>query len=383
MKILFVCQQYIHSARWINQLKDAGHEIFVFDCLDRPVHKELTWVQYIGNWSKRKIPYIKGEDRLKKSQPKLYEKVEGILKVTPAQKLEEVIREIQPDLVHSLEMQSQTYHVEKVRRKLNFVWAYSSWGSDLYLYQKDSYHRSKIQKSLSKIDYFFSDNTRDLHLAKQLGFQGKMMPVFPGGGGYHLENYQKYIQPLEQRNTLIIKGYHHWVGRALVILEALERLMPQIKELNIYVYSAHPIVIERIQQMNQHYGVSIRYTSRDQELDHEELIEKFGQAKIAVASSLSDGIPNTLLESMICGAFPIQTNPGGVTEQYITDGENGLLIENAEDVDEIAKLISKALKDAELLQKAFQINQKKAKQLAYATVQQKVVAAYQHIEKAL
>ncbi len=67
MKILFVCQQYIHSARWINQLKDSNHEIFVFDCLDRPVHEELSWTNYIGNWSKRKLPYIKGEDRLKKN----------------------------------------------------------------------------------------------------------------------------------------------------------------------------------------------------------------------------------------------------------------------------------------------------------------------------
>ena len=54
MKILFICQQYIHSARWINQLKNSGHEIFLFDCLDKPIHEDLLWTNYTTNWCKRK-----------------------------------------------------------------------------------------------------------------------------------------------------------------------------------------------------------------------------------------------------------------------------------------------------------------------------------------
>ncbi len=111
MKILFVCQQYIHAARWINQLKDTEHEIFLFDCLDMPIHKELQWTNYTTNWSRRKLPYIKGEYFLEKKAPRLFEKIAPFLKVTASEKLIEIIKDIQPDLVHSLEMQSQTYQV--------------------------------------------------------------------------------------------------------------------------------------------------------------------------------------------------------------------------------------------------------------------------------
>tara|TARA_R110001632_G_scaffold186410_2_gene306795 strand:- start:91 stop:345 length:255 start_codon:yes stop_codon:yes gene_type:complete len=82
MKILFVCQQYIHTVRWINQLKNSSHEIFVFDCLDAAIHLDLKWTHYYENWSQRKISYLKVEERLRKKAPSVYEKVEGFLKVT-------------------------------------------------------------------------------------------------------------------------------------------------------------------------------------------------------------------------------------------------------------------------------------------------------------
>jgi glycosyltransferase involved in cell wall biosynthesis len=383
MKILFVCQQYIHSARWIQQLKDSHHEIFVFDCLDRPIHEDLEWTKYTQDWSKRKIPYVKGEHFLKKKFPKIYEWLEPRLKVTASEKLAEIIREIQPDLVHSLEMQSQTYHVEKVRRKLKFAWAYSSWGSDLYLYQNKKNHRSKIIKSLSKINYFFSDNTRDIKIAKQLGFKGINMPVFPGGGGYDLSKYEKYRDPLKDRNTIIIKGYHHWVGRALFILKALETIIEHVRDMEIYVYSAHQVVIDQIKKMNQEYNINMKYSSRKEELSHEELLQKFGQSKIAIASSISDGIPNTLLESMILGAFPIQSNPGGVTEDHIEDGVNGLLIQNPEDAEEIAQKIREALSNQNRLENAYAMNLQKAETLAYSVIQKQVLESYQEIENQL
>lgn len=381
MKILFVCQQYIHSARWINQLRDSHHEIYVFDCLDRPVHEDLSWTNFIGNWGRRKIPYIKGENWLKKNARGFYNAIEPFLKVTPSEKLQQVIQEIQPDLVHSLEMQSQTYHVEKVRRKLVFKWAYFSWGSDIFLYKDDPQHKTKIQRVLSKVDYFFTDNTRDVNLAKSLGFKGESMPTYPGGGGYHLEKYQDYILPIEDRDTIIIKGYHHWVGRALFVLNAIEMIADQIKTYKLYVYSAHQVVIDRIEEINKKHDLSIEYSSRDEEISHEDLLQKFGRAKIAVASSISDGIPNTLLESIVCGAFPIQTNPGGVTEDYIKHGENGFLIFDAENKEEIAELISKALTNDELIQRAFKINQEKAKQLDYQIIKEQVLSTYKLIEK--
>ncbi len=379
MKILFVCQQYIHAARWINQLKDSEHEIFLFDCLDMSIHKDLLWTNYYTNWSKRKLPKFKGEYFLQKKAAKFYKKIEPILKVTASEKLEEIIKEIKPDLVHSLEMQSQTYPLLKVRQKLDFKWAYFSWGSDIYLYKNQQYHRKLMQKIFSNINHLFVDNTRDVSLAKELGYKNDANGIFPGGGGYHIEKYQDFIKPIEQRNLILIKGYHHWAGRAICVLDAITHIVEEIRDFDIYVYSAHQIVVDKIKEINKKYELDIQYSSRQKEISQNELLEKFGKARIAIGNSISDGIPNTLIEAIICGAFPIQSNPGNVSEDYIENGANGFLINNPEDTQEIAGLIKQALDDVDLLKQAFLINKNKSNQLRYDLIKGEVLKTYNEI----
>lgn len=69
-----------------------------------------------------------------------------------------------------------------------------------------------------------------------------------------------------------------------------------------------------------------------------------GQSIVYIGNNISDGIPNTVLEAMIMGAFPIQSNPGGATAEIIEEGNNGFLIHNPEDIEEIKKLILKRFK---------------------------------------
>lgn len=383
MKILFTCLQYIHASRWINQLKDTHHEIYVFDCLDRPIHKDLLWTNYITGWSKRKMKLFKGEYFLQKKTPQFYKKIEPFLKVTASEKLYEVIQKIEPNLVHSLEMQSQTYPLLEVRKRNNFNWAYFSWGSDLFFYKSDKKHFNTMKQVLSNVNYVFADNRRDILLAKKLTFKGKEAPIFPGGGGYFLEEYKQFIKPVKQRNLIILKGYHHWAGRALCVIEAFDKISNYLTEYQIYVYSAHDNVVKKIKELNEKNQLNIQYSSRRSEITHEELLQKFGQARIAIGNNISDGIPNTLLESIILGAFPIQSNPGGASEDYIEDGKNGLLIQNPENVDEIANLILKALENDMLVESAFDVNQEIAKTLEYSIIREKVLKVYQEIEKSL
>ena len=294
-----------------------------------------------------------------------------------------MIGEIKPDLVHSLEMQSQTYPLVKVREKINFNWAYFSWGSDLFFYRDDKFHQPKIQNALSKINYLFTDNSRDVNIAKEIGFSGESFSKLPGGGGYDLEKLKNYIQPFKSRNLILIKGYDHWAGKAIKVLEALELIIEYIKKYNIYVYSAHDNVIDKINQLNSKYNLDIQYSSRNSEISQESLLDKFGQAKIAIGNSVTDGIPNTLLEAIILGAFPIQSNPGGVSEDYIKDGLNGVLINNPLDVEEISNKIQQALANDELLQNANSINEKISLKLSDTIIKQRVIDIYDKIERDL
>jgi hypothetical protein len=342
------------------------------------------WTNNITGWSKRKVPYLKGEYFLEKKLPSVFYKIEAYLKVTASKKLEELIKEIKPDLVHSLEMQSQTYPILKTREKIKFKWAYSCWGNDIFFYKDKKEHQVKINTIIHGIDYFFLECNRDKNLIKSIDLNAKVLAVdFPGGGGYNLEKYKKHILPVESRNLILLKGYEHNFGRALFILKALTLISEELKNYEIYVYSAHDKVKEEIIKINKNYNLNIKYSTRKSQISHDELLHKFGSAKIAIGNSISDGVPNTLLEAIILGAFPIQSNPGGASEDYIKDGENGFLIQNPEDAIEISKLISKVLNNEELLDSAFLLNQEIATKLEYNVIRKKVLDAYSKIENKL
>ena len=83
------------------------------------------------------------------------------------------------------------------------------------------------------------------------------------------------------------------------------------------------------------------------------------------------------IRTIINGAI----NSRNVTAEIISDGKNGFLIENPDDEKVIANLILKVLQQRELLETAFEINQKIAKErLDYMVNQQKILALYQQIE---
>jgi glycosyltransferase involved in cell wall biosynthesis len=88
-------------------------------------------------------------------------------------------------------------------------------------------------------------------------------------------------------------------------------------------------------------------------------------------------MPNTLLEAIVMGAFPIQSNPGNATSEIIEEGINGFLIQDAENSNEIQATIQKALADKSLIDKAFVFNSNLAIQkLDYESNKKKINALY-------
>jgi len=377
MKILFISMRSIHAVRWIENLSASGHELYWFDVLGKgPLPTKIS-MQQITDWKKRKVPYIKGEYFLQRKFPVFYTTLQPFLEVTANEKLAKILNEIQPDLVHSFEMQSCSYPILKTMQKFPQIkWLYSCWGSDLFYYQNQPQHESKIKAVLSRIQYLHTDCNRDFLIAQSLGFKGKHSGVIPGGGGFHLEEFLPFIHSVSQRKIILVKGYQHKFGRALPILKALMYLTDYLSDYKVIVFGSHKVVIDWVHENRLPFKVFPKDT-----ISHEEILKIMGQSAVYIGNSLSDGIPNTLLEAIIMGAFPIQSNPGNVTAEIISDEKNGFLIKNPDDEKVIANLILKVLQQRELLETAFEINQKIAKErLDYMVNQQKIVALYQQIE---
>jgi len=85
------------------------------------------------------------------------------------------------------------------------------------------------------------------------------------------------------------------------------------------------------------------------------MAQLFRRAMVAVSPSEHDGTPNTLLEAMACGCFPVAGDIESVRE-WLVDGENALLV-NPADPQVLAAAIIRALDDAGLRRSAAEHNQ--------------------------
>ena len=373
MKILFISMPSIHAIRWIENLSSKSFELYWFDILDRgKLDTNIEIKQFVG-WKKRKVKYIRGEFWLSKNMPSFYSLIEPFLVTNKNEALESIIKNISPDIIHSFEMHHCTYPILKTMNKFPLIkWVYSSWGSDLFYYKDTSPQKEAIRKSLERIDFFHSDNKRDFIIAKENGYHKGKFSVIPGGGGYDIEKYTKYSSLQSSRKVILVKGYEHKFGRALNVVKALANIKSKIKEFEVIVFGAHPKVISYIKQNN----LTFKYYERN-ELTQNEVLKLMGKSKIYIGNSISDGMPNTLLEALIMGVFPIQSNPGNVTAEIIEDKVNGLLINDPEDVKEISNTILFALHNDQLIQEGNRINKEIVNdKLGYKKNQKKIIDLY-------
>ncbi|WP_242446491.1 glycosyltransferase family 4 protein [Nonlabens agnitus] len=348
----------LHFQRWSDQLRDSGHEVFWFDILDQGYAQSLSWMTQITGWKKRFLKR-RGRTFLKTKFPKVYSWLECNYDVRVEDAFERALLEIQPDVVHSFALYVAAAPIKNVMQvHAHMKWAYSAWGSDLFYFQHQPNYLADIKQVLQRVDYLFTDCHRDHQIAVKYGFQGTFLGVFPGGGGYELDNLKQYQLPIKQRKIIAVKGYQNRSGRAVSVLQALEMIKDQLTDYEIVVFGADHQDVFRFRAVTEH-GRSEREIPNitiHGKLTHEDIFKLFGKALLYIGNSNSDGMPNTLLEAICCGCHPIQSNPGGATAEIITDGLNGLLIENCEDVELIGQVVKKSLTDLDYLLKSAEYN---------------------------
>jgi hypothetical protein len=195
----------------------------------------------------------------------------------------------------------------------------TNWGSDIFWFQQFPKHREKLKQLLSVADYYSCECNRDVQLAKSLGFSGHVMPVIPNAGGFAKELLSQPVPALADRKVIAIKGYHGWVGRAKIALEAIETLASELKNYQLVIYSANRGTIKLAKQIAKRTGLDFTIYSKGK-LSHSKVLELFASAKIYVGLSLSDGISTSLLESMAMGAIPVQTATACCDEWFTDSG---------------------------------------------------------------
>jgi glycosyltransferase involved in cell wall biosynthesis len=378
MKIIFVSMPSIHAVRWIENLNGSVHELYWYDVLNRGELETLPSITQFFSQNKRKVSHLKGEYFLSKKFPNIYNYLKKFVEVTPNEALEQIIKKVQPDCIHSFEMQGCSYPIFETMKKFPKIkWIYSCWGNDLYYYENLNSHRPKLMNVLNRVDFMHADCYRDFDLAKNLGFKGCFLGVIPTGGGYYLDTHSKYKKAINERKIILIKGYQHIFGRALYVVKAMESIYLNYPDFEIVVFGAHQEIISYVEQKKLPFKVYDR-----NELSQSELLKLMGKSLLYIGNNISDGMPNTLLEAIVMGAFPIQSNPGNATSEIIEDGINGFLIQDAENSKEIQSTVQKALAHKSLIEKAYVFNSNLAiKKLDYEINKNKINALYDTVSQ--
>jgi glycosyltransferase involved in cell wall biosynthesis len=294
--------------------------------------------------------------------------------------LERLIKRWRPDIIHSMEIQAGGYLVSEVRKRYagQFPpWIVTNWGSDIYLFGRLAEHVDKIREVLARCDYYSCECQRDVHLARQFGFRGEVLPLLPNTGGFDLVRIAQFRQPgpSSARRLILLKGYQHWAGRALVGLRSLALCADALRGYRIGIYLASNDVKIAAELVSQSTGIPIEIIRL---CSHDEMLRLYGQARISIGLSISDAISTSLLEAMVMGAFPIQSCTA-CADEWIVDGETGAIVP-PEDPELIAAAIRRAVSDDVLVDKAAELNSRVAQErLNQSVIRPQVIAMYEKV----
>jgi glycosyltransferase involved in cell wall biosynthesis len=284
--------------------------------------------------------------------------------------LAEIIRRWQPDIIHTMGLDPAGQFYLRVRDRFGLR-GIGKWvlqlrgGSDLTLTRLDPEQRPALSEALRQCDQLISDNEVNFIYAADLGMEaGRVaeLGTVPGTGGVDVEVLAKSWQgpPSSRRIILWPKAYDSPWSKALPVFEALKKVWDQIEPCEIYMlvmtvpgtrmwYWSLPEKIRR------HCHVEDR-------IPREKLIELLLQSRVMLAPSLVDGIPNSMLEALAAGAFPI-VSPLDTISRVVKYEDNVLFARNLYP-NEIADALLRAMTDDDLVDRAAKRNLELVREIA-------------------
>ena len=274
--------------------------------------------------------------------------------------------QLKPDLIHALRIPYEGMMAADVIGNTPIVT--SVWGNDFTLHAVASPGMRRLtHKAMARSDAVHTDCDRDVRLAKDWGFTGRHSIVLPGGGGIRQEIFHPSLitsVPTSEDTLEFLKGIMPDTPviinprgfRAYVRNDTFFQSIPIILEeypnsvflcIGMRDEREAEIWVERLE-----LGQNVRLLPK---LGHQEMAAAFQRSWISVSPSEHDGTPNTFLESIACGCFPVAGDIESLRE-WIDHGRTGLLADPG-DTDAWARAVVRAIRDKALRISAAEVNQ--------------------------
>jgi glycosyltransferase involved in cell wall biosynthesis len=267
-----------------------------------------------------------------------------------ANRLRGFIERVKPDLVHAMRIPYEGMLAADAYTGIPLV--VSVWGNDFTLHAPSTRLMSHYTAwTMQVADALHADCQRDIRLGREWGF-GSQKPdlVAPGNGGIRTDIFSPPGTPVEDPVILNPRGFRPYV-RNDIFFKAIPLVLEMRPEAKFVfaLMAGEPQALQWSQESKIEHAVELLPPRA-----HADMAEVFRRAQIVASPSIHDGTPNSLLEGIACGCFPVAGDLESIRE-WIQPGENGLLFDPS-DPHSVATSILLALENKNLRNQAAGFN---------------------------
>lgn len=393
MRLVFVADGRSPIAlNWIRYFVETGHEVHLVSTFPCSLELSLASVNVIpvafGNLAGTGVTgdTVSGRRGLRRVIPiglrTLTRQWMGPLTLADAaRRLREVLARIQPDMIHAMRIpfEGMLSALAEPQQPLLI----SVWGNDFTLHAPSTPLMTRYTRlSLLRANALHADCQRDLKLARYWGFEmGKPAIVLPGGGGVQMDIFHPPIAQIEEiRATKGVptvinpRGFRAYV-RNDTFFQAIPIILQQHSPVKFVCATMQGE--SRAERWVKELDIA-GYVDLLPKQTRPEMAELFRQAQVTASITTHDGTPNTLLEALACGCFPIVGDIESLRE-WIMDGVNGFLVDPS-DPKALAQAILTALDQDHLRANARQHNTRLiAEKAEYGRVMERAEMFYREL----
>ncbi|MCB0103268.1 MAG: glycosyltransferase family 4 protein [Anaerolineales bacterium] len=359
MRLLFVTDiRSPISKNWIRRFTERGDEVFIaatFEAdTDLPIQRmEFTPVAF-SSAKKRTSAPSSASSRTLSLRTKIRQWLGPVTIPAAAQKLRAFIKEVQPDIVHAMRVPYEgmlaASALQGLKKRPKFI--VSIWGNDFTLHAPSTPLMGwYTRKVLRLADGLHADVQRDVTLAHQWGLsEDKPSLVVPGNGGIRADVFYPPSELVKAPVVINPRGVRPYV-RTDSFFKSIPLVLAKRPDVKFVCTGMQnePQAQTWVKELGIEAAVELAPA-----FAHEKMGEVFRGAQVVVSPSLHDGTPNSLIEAMACGCFPVAGDLDSIRE-WITHGQNGLLF-NANDPQSIADAILLGLEREDLRTEAAGLN---------------------------
>ena len=381
MRILFVADGRSPIAvNWIRYFIETGDEVFLastFNYLPELDLKGLDFIPVAFSGTKGAAP-ANNTRRVSMRTLKLRTAIRhhlGPLTITrAATKLREVIHHFKPDLIHAMRIPFEGMLAAEAYSNIPLL--VSVWGNDFTLHAPASpLMRHYTHYTMLVADALHADCQRDIHLAQDWGYPIKKPSlVTPGNGGVRMDTFHPPQALVEAPTAINPRGFRTYV-RNDIFFRAIPLVLKEIPQARFLCVAmeGEPQALEWINRLG--IGDAVELLAP---VPHDQMGAVFRRAAVLVSPSTHDGTPNTLLEGIASGCFPIVGDLESIRE-WIVHGENGLLVDPT-NPGALANAIVQAFTHKDLRVHAAGLNDKRIRERAeYFTCMLQAKSFYERI----